>query len=66
MDNLNFIKKFSKINIQKIAKENNISSSNLYAGRCSSKKVLIMRKAIEAAIAKLYINDYEEIIKDGK
>lgn len=66
MNNLDFIKQFSKINIQKLAKANNISSSNLYAGRCSDRKVLIMRKAIEAEIAKLYIEDYMETIKDGK
>lgn len=66
MNNLDFVKQFSKIKIQKLAKANNISTSNLYAGRCSDRKVLIMRKAIEAEIAKLYIKEYRETIKDGE
>jgi predicted DNA-binding protein len=61
MDDLEFIKKFSKISIKQIAKENGISTSNLYSGRCGSRKTYIMRKAIEAKIAELYIEDYNQV-----
>lgn len=63
MDDLEFVKRFSKISIKQIAKENGISTSNLYSGRCKSRTIWIMRKAIEAEIAKLYIEDYEEALK---
>lgn len=62
MDDLEFIKKFSKINIKQIASENGISTSNLYSGRCRSRKTWLMRKAIEAKIAELYIEDYKKAI----
>lgn len=61
MDDLEFIKKFSKISIKQIAKENGISTSNLYCGRCGARKTYIMRKAIEAKIAELYIEDYNQV-----
>lgn len=61
MDDLEFIKKFSKISIKQIARENGISTSNLYSGRCGSRKTYIMRKAIEAKIAELYIEDYNQV-----
>lgn len=61
MDDLEFIKKFSKISIKQIAKENGISTSNLYSGRCGARKTYIMRKAIEAKIAELYIEDYNQV-----
>jgi len=61
MDDLEFIKKFSKISIKQIAKENGISTSNLYSGRCGARKIYIMRKAIEAKIAELYIEDYNQV-----
>lgn len=61
MDDLEFIKKFSKISIKEIAKENGISTSNLYSGRCGARKTYIMRKAIEAKIAELYVEDYNQV-----
>lgn len=61
MDDLEYIKKFSKISIKQIAKENGISTSNLYSGRCGARKTYIMRKAIEAKIAELYIEDYNQV-----
>lgn len=64
MDDLEFIKKFSKISIKQIAKENGISTSNLYSGRCGARKTYIMRKAIEAKIAELYIEDYNQVKED--
>lgn len=64
MTNLEFIKRFSKINISEIAKENGISRANLYTGRCSEKKILLMRKAIGAKIAELYIDEYKELKED--
>jgi hypothetical protein len=63
MEDLEFIKRFSKINIKAIAKANGVNTSNLYTGRCGSHNTWIMRKAIEAEIAKLYIDDYEQAKK---
>ena len=58
MKDLDFIRKFSKITVKDACKENGVNSSNLYAGRCSDKKVHVVRQYIEAKIAKLTIEDY--------
>ena len=55
MEDLEFIKKFSKITISKICKELKISSSNLYSEKVSQEKVKLIRKRIESKIAELYI-----------
>ena len=61
MSDLNFIKKFQKIHLQDIAKKEGIATNNLYTGQCSDIKIKKVRKAIECEIAKLYINEYEEM-----
>lgn len=57
MEDYDFIKKFSKITIKKVCDDNNISDSNIWAGRASKKKLHIVRTSIESEIAKLYIKD---------
>lgn len=61
MNDLKFIKNFQKIHLQDIAKKEGIATNNLYTGQCSEIKIKKVRKAIECEIAKLYINEYEEM-----
>lgn len=60
---LTFIKKISKITVKQICQENNINASNLWAGRCSKENVALVRKAIEAKIAKIREEEFNEYIK---
>ena len=59
MNDLDFIKKFSKITIKKICKENNINSSNLWSGRIKPEKIHQIRKAIEAEVGNIYVEEYK-------
>lgn len=64
MTDLDYIKKFSKITIKQICKENHIDYSNLWAGRSASSKVHLVRKAIESKMGKLQIDEFEELKND--
>ena len=55
MQDLEYIKKFQKINLTNITKKLNINRSNLYANRMSDKKLHLIRQEIESEIAELYI-----------
>ena len=62
MEDLEFIKKFSKITIKKVCELSGVNRSNLMSGKIKDeKKIKKVRKAIESEIAKLYI--MEEIDK---
>lgn len=58
MTDLDYIKKFSKIKIKNVCEKNHISSSNLWSGRLSKDKIHRIRKAIEAEISNIYIEEY--------
>ena len=58
---LNFIKKFNKITIKQICAETGISPSNLWTGRCSQEKIILVRKAIESKIAEIRQDEFNEI-----
>lgn len=60
MNDLDFIKKFSKISIKKVCRDNGVDSSNLWSGRVSNKKIRLIRKGIEFEISKIYKEDYEQ------
>lgn len=60
MGDLEYIKKFSKIKIAKICRENGINPSNLWAGRLNDEKVHLIRKAIEAQVGGIYQEEYEK------
>lgn len=60
MDDLEYIKKFSKINIRKVCRKNNVDTSNLYKGKVKAEKITKVKKQIENDIAELYI------IKEGE
>lgn len=59
MNDLEFIKKFSKITIKKVCKENGINSSNLWSGRINQDKIHKIRKAIEAEVGNIYVEEYK-------
>lgn len=64
MEDLNYIKKFSKISVSKICEEKNINRQNLLNNNSSKKNAKIVRNEIENKIFSLYVNDFKnEIIK---
>lgn len=61
MEDLEFIKKFSKISISGICEKKKINRANLLTNRTTKKNAKIVREEIESEVAKLYIkNDDEE------
>ena len=59
MQDLEYIKNFSKINISKICRKNRINRSNLYNGKSTRRNERLVREEIESEIAKLYIKEDE-------
>lgn len=57
MDDLEYIKKFSKITIKDVCEKANVDKSNVFNGKASNKKINKVRKRIESEVAKLYIVD---------
>lgn len=57
MENLDFIKKFSKITITGICNKYKISRGNLLNGKSSKQNEKTVREEIESEIAKLYIKE---------
>ena len=56
MDDLDYIRRFSKISIRGICNKKNIQRTNLIQGKGKyKKKEKIVREEIESEIAKLYI-----------
>lgn len=64
MTDLEFIKRFSRINIKAICEENNINSGNLWTGKASKKNQLIVRKAIEYKLAKIHEDEYLSLVTE--
>ena len=64
MTDLEYIKKFTKIQVTKICNKLGINYSNLYAGRTSKKNEQLVRKELESEFAKLYIK--KEELKEGE
>lgn len=59
MDDLDFIKEFSKISISDICKKKNVDRTNVITGRASAEKTKKVRKGIESEIGKLFIEPEE-------
>ena len=57
MDDLEYIKKFSKITIKDVCEKANVDKSNVFNGKASKKKINKVRKRIESEDANLYIVD---------
>ena len=57
MDDLEYIKKFSKISIKKMCEKSNANRGNVLTGRASKKTINKVKRQIESEVAKLYIMD---------
>lgn len=57
MDDLKYIKKFSKISISGICEKNKINRANLLNNKSTNKNAKIVREEIESEIAKLYLKE---------
>jgi hypothetical protein len=66
MEDLEFIKKFSKITISGICERKKIDRANLLRNKTTKKNAKIVREEIESEVAKLYIKNEEENEKNGK
>ena len=60
MDDLEFIKKFSKVNISKACKKANVNRGNLYNGNVKKEKIKLVRRILEDELARLYLLDKGE------
>ena len=69
MDDLEYIKTFSKINITRACKKLKINRSNLLNNKTTKENISKVRKELESEVAKLYIKkevDEDVDIKDNK
>lgn len=57
MEDLKYIKKFSKISISGICEKNKINRANLLNNKSTNKNAKIVREEIESEIAKLYLKE---------
>ena len=64
MTDLEFIKRFSRITIKNACLTNGFNSNNLWAGKMKKKRIHLIRKAIEAEIGNLYIEEYRSEIEN--
>lgn len=55
MEDLEFIKKFSQINVSSICKSKKVDRSNLLRNKSTKKNAKKVREGIESEIAKLYL-----------
>ena len=66
MDDLEYIKKFSKITIKDVCNKSKANRSNILRGTASKKKINKVKRQIESDIASLYLledeNEKREII----
>lgn len=62
MDDLEYIKSFSKISISKACRKLKINRSNLLNNKTTSENIKKVRKELESEVAKLYIQ--KEVEKD--
>ena len=55
MEDLDYIKKFSKITIKKVCEKSQVDRSNVLSGKASKKALNKVKKQIESEVAKLYL-----------
>ncbi|MBQ1551242.1 MAG: hypothetical protein IIZ67_03980 [Bacilli bacterium] len=60
MEDLEFIKRFSKVSIKKACKIAKVNRENLYNGKVKPEKVKKVKRVLESEIAKLYIIEDKE------
>lgn len=66
MEDLEYIKKFSKISIKSVCDKAKVDKSNLYSGKTSKKNIKKVRKYIESNIAELYLYNEDINNKNNK
>lgn len=59
-EDLNFIKKYSKISVNKVCKELGYNTANILKGKATPERVHNVRKLIEEKQAKLYIMEVRD------
>lgn len=59
MEDLEYIKKFSKITLKSVCEKTKVDTSNLFKGKASKKKLNKVKRQIESDIAKLYLMEDE-------
>lgn len=55
MDDLDYIKSFSKISVKRACSKSKANRGNVLSGRASKKTISKVRKQIESDIARLYL-----------
>lgn len=61
MEELEYIKKFTRITLKDICEKANVNQSNLIKGKVKKEKIILIKKLIESKIAELYIiNETDE------
>lgn len=55
MEDLDFIKNFSKVSITKACKKAKVNRGNLYNGKVKPEKIKLVKRILESELAKLYI-----------
>ncbi len=55
MDDLEYIKRFSKISIKKACEKTKANRGNILSGRASKKTINKVKRHLESEVAKLYI-----------
>lgn len=60
MEDLDYIKKFSKISITSACKKANVQRTNVLNGKASAKSINKVKKQIENDVAELYLIDKGE------
>lgn len=63
MEDLDYIKQFSKISITNACRTLKIDKSNLYSGKCKKDNIVKLKKYLESEVAKLYILKGDEDVK---
>lgn len=60
-EDLEFIKKFSKIKVASVCRDLGFSSSNLWSGKLKSEKIHKVRKSIESQMGEIYVDEFKNI-----
>lgn len=59
MEDLDYIKKFSKITMKSVCEKAKVDKSNVFNGKASKKKINKVKRQIESDIARLYLMEDE-------
>ena len=60
MEDLEYIKKFSKITMKSICEKAKVDKANVFSGKASKKNINKVKRQIESEVAKLYLVEVED------